>query len=608
MKKYLFRCIILICITTLIIFSVPFTSSAKDTFYDTAKTLLVKPNIETDAGFSEGSSTVQGGCTDGKYAYFIIHGSATRLLKYDLKNFKLVDMVDCIGFDHANDITYNSKLNRLVVTNNSPHYDVLTVLNPDTLEVTSNQKLKLDVYSISYNEKTNQYVVGISGTYDYAVLDGKFKVVKKYSGVNTGYTRQGCDSDNEYIYFVQGEKSNIVVVYDNKGNLVKKIKIDENLEVENMFHVGTDFYITMHYYGNYVYRIGLSKDKDIKFKVKYDPAGGEGKMDSTTVIYGKDTPLSVCTFKKDGYIFGGWIVRRDYDGSYLGTTKNSDDYSFMDEDDIYDYTLYGDGTNVSKTTRLGNITLKAMWVREKYTVKYDPGESDTGKMNDVMVGYSEDYKIPKNQFQKNGYIFTSFTAQRTYDDRYLGYTKGSDALKWLDKNDVSKYYEIQEGESLKKLTYDGSVVLTPNFKNAYTYNEAKTSIEKYEGVDRIVNIPEEEGVFSISQGAFTGRNMEKINFRSNITTVANGAFTDCKSLKEVCFHDYYPENISPTAFQTGSTPYVYLEHNGERIFLGWFIDRASPGLIKSCADCILNSRDTGQAESTQSTELINIYG
>ena len=315
MKKAISALICAAMLAAMIAVGIPTAAGA--TFFKTAELLELKEHIEDDAGMNE-FATVQGGCTDGHYAYFAVQQANTTILKYDMKTWKLADKAEKMNsLGHANDMTYNNKLDRILVANNGPDYHILTVLDPDTLKKVGTVKLKLEVYGIAYNPEKDIYVVGISGGYQFAFLNSDFKVIKKFKGKNTGYTRQGCDCDQNYIYFSQSGGDNIVAVYDYSGKYVDSVSIGHKHEVENIFHVGSYFYTTLHHYGNSLQRIGLSNQTEIRYNVYYDPGDGVGKMKPTSVHYGHSIPLRKNTLRKDGYFFGGWRASRSMDGKYL---------------------------------------------------------------------------------------------------------------------------------------------------------------------------------------------------------------------------------------------------------------------------------------------------
>ena len=214
-------------------------ASAAGGFMKKAEMLAVKNHIESDAGISQ-YIPVQGACTDGTHAYFAMTsdgGNTVTILKYNMSTWKLADKQSFSNVGHANDITYNPDKGWLVIVKNKPYYNRVAILNAKTLEVIRDVTLKEEIYSIAYNSKRKQYVVGLSGSYDFALLNESFKTVKKFKGENTGYTRQGCDCDDNYIYFPQSGGNNLLAVYDYSGNLAAKIPLTDNKEIENLFHV-----------------------------------------------------------------------------------------------------------------------------------------------------------------------------------------------------------------------------------------------------------------------------------------------------------------------------------------------------------------------------------
>lgn len=194
----------------------------------------------------------QGSATDGTYAYFLLESKDTfqcALFKFDMADWTLVDVVYHLPVDHGNDMTYNPNTNQLVVVHNRPNRDTISFIDPETLEIVGTHKLTVEVFSIAYSQTRNQYVVGLSGGQDFAFLDAEFNVVETHLANNTGYTTQGADCDDAYIYFPQWDQpgaSNYVIVYDWEGNFVNQIKIKDLNEVESMFHVGDRVFIAYH--------------------------------------------------------------------------------------------------------------------------------------------------------------------------------------------------------------------------------------------------------------------------------------------------------------------------------------------------------------------------
>ena len=293
MKRILrFAVCVMLCFS-LISASFTFTSSGAADFYNDVEMLHIADHIEHEAGLNE-YATVQGACSDGKYAYFaFMQGAVCNIARFNAHSWEYIEKKPIVNMGHCNDMTYNSDKGYLVVVNNVPYYDVVTLVDPDTLEPIKDVKLKEDIYSIAYNAKNKTYVVGISGTYNFALLDSNFKVKKKFKGVNTGYTRQGGDCDDDYIYFVQSGSNNILMAYDYSGKHIAKIPIDDRDEIENIFHIGSEFYTSLFYYGSTLYRIGFSGFSKIAYQVSYDANGGVGEMKATTVNYGKKPKLRI---------------------------------------------------------------------------------------------------------------------------------------------------------------------------------------------------------------------------------------------------------------------------------------------------------------------------
>lgn len=216
---------------------------------------------------TDGYSVQQGAATDGEYAYFILENQKENLCsiwKVDMDGWKVVDSAFELPLDHGNDMTYNADTDRLVVCHNKPHYSWVSIINPDTLELEQTIPTTSGMYAIAYSAERDQYVIGLAGTYNHAILDSSFKYVKKYNGVDTGLTKQGMDCDENFIYFPQYKGSdgeNIIMVYDWEGNFVNRIELQKNLqEVETLFHDGEDYYAAYYSDRSHAYRLKLTKE------------------------------------------------------------------------------------------------------------------------------------------------------------------------------------------------------------------------------------------------------------------------------------------------------------------------------------------------------------
>ena len=198
----------------------------------------------------------QGCCTDGIYAYCIVENqriSRCAIWKINLEDGAMVKSRYGLEIDHGNDITYNPVLNQLIAVHNKPNYTYISFIDPETLEVVSTRELPYRIFSIGYEASRDQYVIGISSTYHFAVLDSDFNTLAYYEGVETGFTKQNVDCDENYIYFTQwkgGNKGNVVMVYDWEGNFVTQIRVKSYVEIESLLHDGDAWYIAFYDFVN----------------------------------------------------------------------------------------------------------------------------------------------------------------------------------------------------------------------------------------------------------------------------------------------------------------------------------------------------------------------
>ena len=236
----------------------------KDNNCTAAKDLLtLAPVITTDA---EEICTVhppfpdmrgfQGGCSDGERYYYNIsmhydlptqERNYSRIAKIDLQTGEVVQWSEPLSLDHANDATYNPHTNEILICHNKPRHKHLTAIDADTLTPTRGIDLPVPIYAIEYNAARSTYAVGISGSWDYRLLDADFRLIddKLYHGtpLTARYTKQGMCADDEMIYFILWDGKhkdaedfqNEISVYDWDGNFRGLIEFDVGVkEPENL--------------------------------------------------------------------------------------------------------------------------------------------------------------------------------------------------------------------------------------------------------------------------------------------------------------------------------------------------------------------------------------
>ncbi len=208
-----------------------------------------------------GSQTIlQGGCTDGRYAYFCStngYADVCSISKYEISTWKEVARSSSVEVDHGNDITYNSDKRCLVVCHNEPNRTLVSFVDRKSLEIIETFEIPLQIYSITYNAKTNRYAVGISFSFDFAILDKDFNVIETIKGVKpNSKTRQAMDSDDKYIYFLLSFP-NAISVYDWDGNHYGVFELNDEAakyESENIFLYKDELYIGYNYSFGKVYK------------------------------------------------------------------------------------------------------------------------------------------------------------------------------------------------------------------------------------------------------------------------------------------------------------------------------------------------------------------
>ena len=276
-----------------------------------------------------GCSVVQGGCTDGKYAYYLMVSPYTqrgRVLKLRISDNKVMARSDVIDICHGNGMALDTKRHRLVVVGRDSRRNQLTVINVGTGKKTTpvfdrhvnvnykysakwaSSKSKFDslgLAAISYISKYDCFVALQRKTHDILVLDPSFKVIgfagtaitSKYPG-----TYQAMDADERYIYLLlsaygSSQPYNRILALDwnsehldsyaeGKVSYVKKawscgddedgapdadIRVRTKYEAENIYHVDNGkgkarFYMS-EYYSNPKYH-WVTKKKAYKVKWK----------------------------------------------------------------------------------------------------------------------------------------------------------------------------------------------------------------------------------------------------------------------------------------------------------------------------------------------------
>ena len=270
-------------------------------------------NLRTYA--SEGHSgyaVVQGGCTDGTYAYYLMVSSSNqhgKIVKVRMSDRAIVKKSAKLDIWHGNGMTYDSRRHQLVISSrDDPDYGVyrrqqLTCVDPDSLTIisgrqknvsyshfASDSRRKYGIASVAYVAKYDVYIADQRETHDLMVIDPETfqvmgmigtKIMAKYPGVY-----QGMDGDEQYAYMLLSsdgntQKNNLILAMDWNSSLlidgsghrrqfyagtwncannkqpVAVYKLNTSYEVENIYHTTdsagrTHFYLS-EYFANQQY-------------------------------------------------------------------------------------------------------------------------------------------------------------------------------------------------------------------------------------------------------------------------------------------------------------------------------------------------------------------
>lgn len=198
----------------------------------------------------DGFVTMQGGGTDGTYAYYgMINKANTEavIYKYEIATWKLVKKSNPLPTFHTNDITYDSKNKRLVISTcikDDGYLGVCTV-DPESLELLDSFKIKTAIRALDYLPWSNSYLLGTN--YFFTLTDENFEKTGFIDCPSKQYTTQGLCCDEKYIYdvrYVGGSSVHYIVVQDYEGNYYGELPLlGAPSEPENMFRLGNEFYL-----------------------------------------------------------------------------------------------------------------------------------------------------------------------------------------------------------------------------------------------------------------------------------------------------------------------------------------------------------------------------
>lgn len=200
-----------------------------------------------------------------------------------------------LSISHANDMCYvNGKLH-ICNTNTSPNE--IIIIDPLTLKIEERKNVLYGCTAITFNKKLKQFIMrrkSERGIFDF--YDENLNYVKSSNNDSVTYdTVQGIDSDDSYIYEMCSDINfgNSIVVYDLKGNFIKRIGSNIMNEVEHMCNF--DSYYILGFYKNGSNFLGIATirtDKRLtgaRYKINH---GRNTVLTNSSPVWNGDIPLN----------------------------------------------------------------------------------------------------------------------------------------------------------------------------------------------------------------------------------------------------------------------------------------------------------------------------
>ena len=226
-------------ILVLLILVITFSTSK---VYSLTKTELKNLNLTRLKLYSLeiGYKSVQGGTITDKYiilSEIYNDDGKTALVVIDKNTYKKVKVIKNYKFNHANDMTYNSSTNKVIITGGKA-YPKLYILDGDTLKQEKIVITSRGYSSIAYDDENDKYIAR-RGKKAY-ILDLKFNEEESFDISEEDLTTQGFEVKNGKLYFTCYEagkitnyqkkytrilkaNENVIVVYDLKTKEKEKV-------------------------------------------------------------------------------------------------------------------------------------------------------------------------------------------------------------------------------------------------------------------------------------------------------------------------------------------------------------------------------------------------
>lgn len=223
-----------------------------DTCTYTAQCKEIFTFCATDSKFN----VIQGGYFDGEQFYIAANykmedGEEQTTILVLNKEGELLRESPPLPLEHANNITYNQNINRLVVSHcqsKNGHGNRYSLVDPQTFAITDLGENEYTFFSLTYSPEKNMYASGRAAGKILDVWDGNLNHMKSMTVECPASMAQGAFCDNQGIYFLRAAQNGLVSeirIYDWMCNLVRTIPLvhAEHIEPENINIAGNTVYV-----------------------------------------------------------------------------------------------------------------------------------------------------------------------------------------------------------------------------------------------------------------------------------------------------------------------------------------------------------------------------
>ncbi|MBE5818870.1 MAG: hypothetical protein E7312_07435 [Clostridiales bacterium] len=232
---------------------------------------IISTEVMHCPGYTDEITVAQGVASDGEFVYFVtrhFEDTVTVIQKYKMDTWELVAQSGELYLGHANDMTFDTKNNRLVVCQGTATGEIISIIDPETLELVENITISKKISAITYDPVNDRYGTG-RGSTKFRIFDNEFNFVELHEiEMNDDYVAQGMGSDKNYVYYPRsGDRDNIIEVFTWDGEHVTTLKIKDPYESESFFWVNGKYYLN--YYRYTSSRRGAFLH-EIKFNIRYN--------------------------------------------------------------------------------------------------------------------------------------------------------------------------------------------------------------------------------------------------------------------------------------------------------------------------------------------------